>query len=91
MFNISANGELSYFRSSNIPSLGSIFDPIHPEHAYRLKSYAAKDVEDGEGNVIGYNVEVAIQIENLGIEKRQGVRRRRADLRRCAAWPSMTK
>ena len=65
VFNISANGELSYFRNAMIPSLGSIFDPIHPEHTFRLGEYAAADLLDENGNVVGYCVEIALQIEGL--------------------------
>ena len=63
---IDALGQLYYFSNSNIPSLGSpLGDPNHPEYMNILKGYAAAPMYDGENNQIGYNVEVALQIEDL--------------------------
>jgi len=68
-FNIDANGTLHYYRNGMIPSLGSVIgDPIHPEYQNRISGYAASLRTDEAGNAIGYTVEAAIQIEELGIE-----------------------
>lgn len=66
-FVIGSNGALYYFRNDNIPSLGSVMaDEIHPEYQNRIKDYAAQDIVDEEtGNVIGYTVELALQLEGL--------------------------
>ncbi|MFA9379431.1 MAG: sugar-binding protein [Acetanaerobacterium sp.] len=65
MFTISSNGALYFYRNAGIPSLGSVMaDPIHPEYTNFIESYAAQDVYDADGKtVIGYNVEVAINVE----------------------------
>jgi len=72
VFTISSNGILSYFHSANtysdlysIPTLSSVIaDPTHPEYGNRIKSYAASDIYAANGTtVIGYNVEVAIQLQ----------------------------
>jgi hypothetical protein len=67
MFSIGSDGALYFFRNTGIPSLGSVMaDPTHPEYMNRIASYAAHDVFAGDGKtIIGYNVEVALHIENL--------------------------
>ena len=63
---IDALGQLYYFSNSNIPSLGSpLGDPNHPEYMNIIKGYAAAPMYDDENKQIGYNVEVALQIEDL--------------------------
>ncbi len=63
---IDALGQLYYYSSSNIPSLGSALgDPNHPEYMNIIKDYAAAPKYDEAGNQIGYNVEIALQIEDL--------------------------
>ena len=63
---IDALGQLYYYSSSNIPSLGSALgDPGHPEYMNIIKGYAAAPMYDGLGEQIGYTVEVALQIEDL--------------------------
>ena len=63
---IDALGQLYYYSSSNIPSLGSALgDPTHPEYMNIIKGYAAKPIYDDENKQIGYNVEVALQVEGL--------------------------
>lgn len=57
-------GNLYYYSSSNIPSLGSALgDPNHPEYMDIIKAYAAAPMYDGVGNQIGYNIEIALSVE----------------------------
>ena len=67
MFSIGSDGALYFFRNAGIPSLGSVMaDPTHPEFMNRIAGYAAHDVYAADGTtVIGYNVEVALHIENV--------------------------
>ncbi|MBO4824204.1 MAG: hypothetical protein J5487_02295 [Lachnospiraceae bacterium] len=63
---IDALGQLYYYASSNIPSLGSALgDPNHPEYMNIIKGYAAAPMLDARGEQIGYTVEVALRIEDL--------------------------
>lgn len=63
---IGADGHMYYYHSSNIPSLGSpLGDPKHPEYMDRITGYASAPLYDGEGNEIGYTVEVGLAIENV--------------------------
>ncbi|NLO38855.1 MAG: hypothetical protein GX115_05220, partial [Ruminiclostridium sp.] len=63
VFTIDSSGNLTFFRSSNIPSLGSVHaDDTHPEYTNRIKSYSATTTENG------YNVELALQIEGTGLQ-----------------------
>jgi len=65
VFTIDSSGNLTYFSSSNIPSLGSVHaDPTHPEYTNRIISYAASQTPTG------YTVELALQIE--GTELKNG-------------------
>lgn len=65
LFNISADGELSYYVNQYISSLSSVFAPESPQFVNRLKEYAVCDTYDEQGNVTGYNVELAFNIEGL--------------------------
>lgn len=57
-------GNLYYYSSSNIPSLGSALgDPNHPEYMDIIKAYAAAPMYDGVGNQIGYSIEIALSLE----------------------------
>ena len=63
---IDALGQLYYYSSSNIPSLGSALgDPNHPEYMNIIKGYAAAPMLDADGEQVGYTVEVALRIEDL--------------------------
>ena len=69
VFTIGSNSELYYYRNKNIPSLGSpMADPIHPEYQNRIRAYAAADLVGEDGvSVIGYTVELALQLEGLSL------------------------
>jgi uncharacterized repeat protein (TIGR02543 family) len=63
VFTIDSTGNLTFFRNSNIPSLGSVHaDPNHPEYTNRIKGYSAKETDNG------YNVELALHIEGIGAQ-----------------------
>lgn len=63
VFTIDSSGNLTFFRNSGIPSLGSVHaDPIHPEFTNRIKSYSATKTDTG------YNVELALHIEGVPLE-----------------------
>ncbi len=66
--NISADGELTYFVNGFIDSLSSVFAPENPYYVNRIESWAARDATDADGRVIGFNVELAVNIEGLGAE-----------------------
>ncbi len=69
MFTITAANDMIYYKNSSIPSLSSVMgDPNHPNYQNRVKDYSATDLFDEEGNVIGYNVEVALQLEGLCLD-----------------------
>ena len=69
LITIDALGNLYYYHSSNIPSLGSpLGDPEHPEYMNIIKDYAAAPLMDEEGDQIGYNIELALQIEDLRLD-----------------------
>lgn len=63
---VDALGQGYWYSSSNIPSLGSpLGDPNHPEYMNIIKGYAAAPILDADGNQIGYNIEVGLQIEGV--------------------------
>ena len=63
---VDALGRGYWYASSNIPSLGSpLGDPGHPEYMNIIKGYAAAPMYDGDGNQIGYTIEVGLQIEGV--------------------------
>lgn len=63
---VDALGQGYWYSSSNIPSLGSpLGDPNHPEYMNIIKGYAAAPMLDADGNQIGYNIEVGLQIEGV--------------------------
>ena len=61
---IDALGNMYYYSSSNIPSLGSALgDPSHPEYMDIIKEYAAAPMYDAAGNQTGYCIEVCLSVE----------------------------
>lgn len=68
---IDPKGNLYYYSSSNIPSLGSALgDPTHPEYMDIIKGYAAAPMFNEGGKQIGYNVEICLSVE--GVEPGNG-------------------